>query len=162
MTAVDGAAPHLADTEAEVLRAIASIDDPEYPGVSIVELGLLESFAIDADGHVHVGLIPTFSGCPALALIASDVEHAIRTTDGVRDVTVSWLRSPVWTPERMSESARATLADSFTVAVQIGTRAPRCPLCGADTNEVSMFGPSRCRSVHRCSSCAETVEVVRT
>ncbi|MFT7476076.1 MAG: ring-1,2-phenylacetyl-CoA epoxidase subunit PaaD [Verrucomicrobiales bacterium] len=149
------------ELKAEVLSAVSGVDDPEYPGVSIVDLGLLESVEVDADGTVSIGLIPTFSGCPALAMIAADVEAAVRAVEGVADVSVNWLRSPAWSPERLSDRGREALAREFTVAVQIGNRTPECPLCGGPTVEQSMFGPSRCRSVHRCEACRETVEVMR-
>lgn len=149
------------DIGSEVRAAIASIDDPEYPGLSIVDLGLLESFDIGPAGAVNVGLIPTFSGCPALAMIAQDVAEAVKKVDGVSTASVSWLRSPTWSAERLTQHAKETLADEFTVAVQIGKKAPECPLCGSPTTELSMFGPSRCRSVSRCKQCRETVEVLR-
>ena len=150
------------DLELAVHQAVASIDDPEYPGVSIVDLGLLEAIEIDDHGAVAVGLVPTFSGCPALAVIAADVSKAVEAVDGVASASVTWLTSPAWTVERISHDARQQLASEFTVAVEIGRRAPECPRCGAPTVEQSLFGPSRCRSVHRCSSCHETVEVMRS
>lgn len=147
--------------ELAVHAAIASIDDPEYPGVAITDLGLLESLEVSSTGVAEVGLIPTFSGCPALAMIAVDVETTVAAVDGVTSVNVTWLSTPVWTIDRVSVDARRFLADEFTVAVQIGRTTPTCPRCGAPTQEQSAFGPSRCRSVHRCSSCNETVEVMR-
>lgn len=147
--------------EAAVLQAIASVEDPEYPGVSVVELGLLERLDVDRAGAVEVGLIPTFSGCPALAMIAADVEAAVGAVAGVTSVEVRWLPGPAWTPERIDDGAKAVLADRFTVAVQIGAAPPACPRCGGPTEERSLFGPSRCRAVNRCTSCAETVEVIR-
>ncbi|MEM7095445.1 MAG: 1,2-phenylacetyl-CoA epoxidase subunit PaaD [Actinomycetota bacterium] len=148
--------------ELAVHAAVASVDDPEYPEVSIVDLGLLESIAINDDGDVAIGLIPTFSGCPALAVIAADVEAAVAGVDGVASVDVRWLNAPAWTVDRISHDARVQLADQFTVAVELGRRPPTCPRCGAPTVEQSMFGPSRCRSVHQCPSCRETVEVMRS
>ncbi len=147
--------------DVQVHAAVRSIDDPEYPGVSIVELGLLETVDISANGRVTVGLIPTFSGCPALSMIAADVKAAVAKVVGVDAVEVHWLRAPVWTANRISGEARTALADRFTVAVQLGKSAPTCPLCGSATTEQSMFGPSRCRSVNTCSTCGETVEVMR-
>ncbi len=144
----------------DVNDAIASVDDPEYPGVSIVDLGLLEFARIDGDA-VHIGLIPTFSGCPALNMIADDVVAAVEAVDGVRSATVEWLRSPAWSPSRVTSTGRTRLNTEFTVAVQIGSRPPACPLCGSSTTRQSLFGPSRCRSVHRCESCQEVVEVMR-
>ena len=126
------------DLEAAVLGAISNVDDPEYPGVSIVDLGLLEKVEV-RNGIVDVGLIPTFSGCPALAMIADDVDAAIRSVDGVDDVSVSWLNSPAWSPARLSRRGREALAVEFTVAVQIGSRTPECPLCGGPTVELSLI-----------------------
>lgn len=150
------------DLELAVHAAIASVDDPEYPGVSIVDLGLLESLEVSSDGVVGVGLIPTFSGCPALRVIADEVQDAVADVPGVTAVSVEWLRSPVWTTDRVSADARTQIGAEFTVAVQLGARPPSCPRCGGPTTEVSMFGPSRCRAVNRCATCAETVEVLRS
>lgn len=147
--------------EAAVHRAVASVDDPEYPGISIVDLGLLEAIAVDSEGAVRIGLIPTFSGCPALAVIADEVVAAVAAVDGVGECAVDWLSSPAWHTDRISHEARASLERKYTVAVQLGERSPTCPLCASNTVEQSMFGPSRCRSVHTCTGCGETVEVVR-
>jgi ring-1,2-phenylacetyl-CoA epoxidase subunit PaaD len=145
---------------AQVHAAIQSVDDPEYPGVSIVDLGLLEGVAVSDDGAVTVGLIPTFSGCPALAMIAGDVRAAVGGVAGVRSVGVAWLRQPAWTTDRVSSAARAALASRFTVAVELGTGA-RCPRCNGELVELSAFGPSRCRAIRRCRPCSEIVEVLR-
>ncbi len=144
-----------------VHEAVAGVDDPEYPGVSIVDLGLLELLDV-TDGRAHIGLIPTFSGCPALGMIADEVAGAVAAVAGITDVEVEWLRSPAWTVDRVSTDARSTMAREFTVSIQIGTKAAPCPRCGARTVQQSLFGPSRCRSVHRCPSCSETVEVMRS
>ena len=144
-----------------VHEAVASVDDPEYPGISIVDLGLLEVLQV-ADNRARVGLIPTFSGCPALLMIADEVRTAVAAVDGVDSVEVEWLTSPAWTVDRVSTDARSAMAREFTVSIQLGTKPAPCPLCGGDTVPESMFGPSRCRSVHRCPACSETVEVMRS
>lgn len=144
----------------EVHDAVSTVDDPEYPGLSIVDLGLLESIRIEPTG-VTVGLVPTFSGCPALAVIAGEVRRAVSRIDGVDDVDIAWLRSPSWSTERLSAHARQVLADDFSVAVQIGPETPPCPRCGEATAPQSMFGPSRCRAIRTCSRCREPVEVLR-
>ena len=151
-------------THETIRAAVATVDDPEYPGISIVDLGLLEAIDVQPDGDVVVGLVPTFSGCPALAMIAEDVRHAVADVDGVtgpQAVNVRWLSSPVWTVDRVTDDARRTMAREFTVALRIGRDPVPCPRCGADTTENSMFGPSRCRAVHVCQSCTEVVEVMR-
>ena len=148
------------DLQSAVLSAISSVSDPEYPGLSIVVLGVLEHIEV-RNGIASIGLIPTCSGCPTLAMIKADVAAAVLAVDGISEASVPWLTSPAWTPERLSPKGRKTLATEFTVAVQIGSATPMCPLCGGPTVEKSMFGPSRCRSVHRCEACSETVEVMR-
>jgi len=148
-------------SSAQIWEKIGLVADPEYPGISIVDMGLVERVVVDGH-HVGVGLIPTFSGCPALAMIAADVEAAVLALDGVDRVIVEWLRSPAWTTDRLTDAARTAMATEFTVAVQIGTNQPECPRCGAPTVEKSLFGPSRCRAVHRCEACSETVEVMRS
>ena len=144
-----------------VHEAVASVDDPEYPGISIVDLGLLERLEV-ADRHADIGLIPTFSGCPALGMIAAEVRDAVAAVDVIDEVTVDWLQTPAWTVDRISADARSAMAREFTVSIQLGTKPAPCPRCGADTTQESLFGPSRCRAIHRCPACSETVEVMRS
>ena len=44
----------------EIHTAIEKINDPEYPGISIVDLGLLENIKLNEIGEVVIQLIPTF------------------------------------------------------------------------------------------------------
>ncbi len=155
--------PDRADTEGQngVWRALQDVDDPEYPGVSIVDLGLVEDVRVDGP-RVEVDLVPTYSGCPALSMIASDVRAAVGALDGVGDVEVRFVAEPVWTPERITARARASMASSFGVAVASPGQPATCPRCGAGALvEQSAFGPVRCRSIQRCRSCGEVVETFR-
>lgn len=144
----------------KIREAIGRVEDPEYPGLSIVDLGILESIRLTPAG-VTVGLVPTFSGCPALSMIAEDVRKAVRGVSDAEAVEVVWLSSPPWSTGRLSPRGRRVLAGAYTVGVQIGSEAPLCPRCGGATSLQSSFGPSRCRSIHVCSRCRELVEVLR-
>lgn len=144
----------------EIHGAISAVDDPEYPGLSIVDLGLLETIHVRS-GRVTIGLVPTFSGCPALAVIAEAVRDAVGRIDGIDDVDVVWLRTPSWSTDRVTRRARQVLANGFSVAVQFDRQLPACPRCGEATAPRSAFGPSRCRAIHTCSRCREPVEVLR-
>ena len=143
--------------------ALASVFDPEYPGVSIVELGLVESVDVQGDGSAVVGLIPTFSGCPALGFIASDVEAAVTALPGVTECRVEWLRSPIWTTDRVSETAVGFLEREFTVTLRRADGTLRCPVCGNDSSvsDTSPVGPARCRSLAWCKDCRNPIEVLR-
>ncbi len=146
----------------EVRTAIAAVNDPEYPDVSIVVLGLLESLELDGS-QVAVGLIPTFSGCPALHMIAADVSVAVEAVAGVDRCVVTWLAGPVWSTDRMSGAATQRLSDEYTVVLRRKDGTLRCPVCGSDAvTDQSMAGPTRCRSIAWCNSCRNPVEVMRT
>ena len=144
----------------DVRAAVASVDDPEMPGVSIVELGMLESIDISPDGTLTVGLIPTFSGCPALGVIATEVHEAVAAVAGVDAVAVRFLNGPAWTASRVTAHAEHALAERLGIAVERNGIAT-CPRCGGVTRERSLFGPTRCRAIHVCRDCDEVVEVVR-
>lgn len=143
----------------DVLDVLRGVDDPEYPGVSIVDLGLVADVRARG-GRVAVDLIPTVSGCPALEMIATDVRGVLNAAGMEADVR--FVSSPVWTPARIAAEARAALAERFTVAVAIGQRDAECPRCGSSSLvETSMFGPTRCRSIAQCQRCGEHVETIR-
>lgn len=148
-------------TNDDVRTAVATVADPEYPDVSIVDLGLLER--IELDGEVaRVGLIPTFGGCPALSMIASDVRDAVLAVDGIDACDVTWLDGPIWTTDRMTAGAQRSLADEYTVVLRRKDGALRCPVCGSDAvADQSLAGPTRCRSVAWCPDCRNAVEVMR-
>lgn len=151
-----------------ILDALRSVDDPEYPDISIVDLGLVESIDVQAAPDltdrldVTVGLIPTFSGCPALDMIASDVQTAVESADEVRTCRIEWLNHPVWSTERISDEARDRLRSDYTVVLRRKDGGLRCPVCGGTAvADQSMAGPTRCRSVAWCETCRNVVEVFR-
>ena len=153
------------DVTTAVRDAVAAVNDPEYPDVSIVDLGLLESLEVErrADGDVAVvGLIPTFSGCPALHMIADDVRRAVEALTDVARCEVTWLPAPVWTTSRMTAEAQRRLAEEYTVVLRHDDGGLRCPVCGGHgVVDQSMSGPTRCRSVAWCPDCRNAVEVMR-
>ena len=51
--------------EAAVWEALAEIPDPEIPVISLVDLGVVKSVAVEAE-RVRIEFTPTFMGCPAL------------------------------------------------------------------------------------------------
>ena len=147
--------------EAQVHRALATVCDPEYPGVSVVELGLVETVEVLGDS-VRVGLIPTYGGCPALGFIADDVRTAVSELDGVERCEVTWLRVPVWTADRISPSAAQRLEREFTVTLRRVDGTLRCPVCGSDAvADTALMGPTRCRSLAYCDACRNPIEVMR-
>jgi len=163
MTAISSTVDGLAEA---VSAAVATITDPEYPDISIADLGLVESITVEttAAGGIGatIGLIPTFSGCPALAMIAGDVQGAVESLSTIDVCAVRWLPTPVWSTDRVTLAARNKLSNDYTVTLRRKDGTLRCPSCGADSvRDRSAAGPTRCRSVAWCDQCRNVVEVMR-
>jgi ring-1,2-phenylacetyl-CoA epoxidase subunit PaaD len=152
----------------ERLRQIAgSVPDPEIPVLTLQDLGILRDVRIIADGLVDVTLTPTYTGCPATAVIAGDVETALRAA-GVDRLQVRTVLSPAWTTDWMSPEGKSKLLE-YGIAPPGACRPPtsgprpigltlsaRCPRCGSTkTKEISRFGSTPCKSHWTCLACAE-------
>lgn len=146
------------------IAAAASVVDPEVPVLTIADLGVLRDVAVDVDGRVTVTVTPTYSGCPAMDAIRTDVEKALRNI-GFSQIEVRTVLSPAWTTDWMTERGRRALAD-YGIAppsVRRETGGPvlvslsvRCPQCDSpDTRELSRFGSTACKSLWACNSCLE-------
>ncbi len=153
---------------AEAARAAAArVADPEIPVLTIEDLGVLREVDVDETGRVTVSIIPTYSGCPAMGVIALGIETELAKA-GFEDVGVRLTNAPAWTTELMSEAARKKLR-----AYGISPPEPRsgkralfapsadvaCPRCGSnETERVSEFGSTACKALWRCRACREPFE----
>lgn len=159
-----------APTAADVRAVLDTVPDPEMPAVSIAELGMVVDVEV-AGSHARIDLVATFSGCPAIGVIRSDVASAVAAHPGIETVEVRFTNSVVWEPERISESGRAKLKEfgiappgSGQTLVPLGVRPlpVACPLCGSrDTVADSPFGPTPCRSSSYCNACRNPFEVIK-
>jgi ring-1,2-phenylacetyl-CoA epoxidase subunit PaaD len=150
---------------AELARQVAAaVVDPELPMLTIADLGILRGVEVAEDGTVVVTITPTYSGCPALAAIRTDLGNAL-TEAGFRGVTVRTRLTPAWSTNDITPAGRSALADAG-VAPPDRTARPtgsvviplsvRCPSCGSlDTSELSRFGSTACTSLWRCRHCGE-------
>ena len=142
----------------------AEVPDPEIPVVTIEDLGILRDVVEDDRGWVHVQVTPTYSGCPAMDVIADDVVERL-TQAGYQHVDVEFVLAPAWTTDDISASGLAKLA-AYGIAPPSATRESsgsvgltltvRCPQCGSpDTRESSRFGSTACKSLWVCRACHE-------
>ena len=141
--AIESSAPTGDLTDLDRLRDIAgSVPDPEIPVLTLHDLGILRDVHVLADGTVEVMLTPTYTGCPAMAVIAADVETALRAA-GVDRIQVRTVLSPAWTTDWMSAAGHRKLREygiappgacrpSSSGPRPIGlTLSARCPRCGS-------------------------------
>jgi ring-1,2-phenylacetyl-CoA epoxidase subunit PaaD len=154
----------IVDHERAVWRVLEDVMDPEIPVLSIVELGIVMYAHRTADGRLHVGLTPTYSGCPATDVIRKAVRDALDEA-GYTDALLEEVLSPPWTSEWLTDSGRQKL-ESFGIAPPaqsvanprhlFGAPVIRCPRCGSThTERVSEFGSTPCKAHYRCVSCLE-------
>lgn len=144
----------------EVERAVGAVVDPELGGVTIGDLGLVHDVRIDDGGSVVVELLPTFLGCPALALIARDVEHDVRAR-GVRQCTVVWRVEPSWDSSRITSRGVAQLASLGIAVATTALSTPACPSCGAQMlRPINPVGATACRAVAWCGGCRSAIDVM--
>jgi ring-1,2-phenylacetyl-CoA epoxidase subunit PaaD len=155
------------DIAAQAVRtAVAAVVDPEIRVVTIEDLGILREITVDDDGRATVTITPTYSGCPAMDVIRTDVARAA-TAAGARAVDVRTVLSPAWSTDRISEAGRVKLA-AAGIAPPGPTRpvvlplSVRCPRCGSpSTEELSRFGSTACKSLWRCTECQEPFDHVK-
>ena len=95
------------DLKARVIEALREVDDPEL-GINIVDLGLVYDVKIEDDA-VHVTYTLTTMGCPIGPLIEQQIKQMIEPIEGIDRVEAEMTLSPPWTPEKMSEEAKAAL-----------------------------------------------------
>ncbi|MFJ8823889.1 1,2-phenylacetyl-CoA epoxidase subunit PaaD [Streptomyces sp. NPDC102467] len=168
--------------EAELRQLAGSVPDPELPVLTLEELGVLRAVHTRGPGRVEVELSPTYTGCPAIEAMASDIERVLHE-HGIPDVTVHTVLAPAWSTDDITPEGRRKLAE-FGIAPPRSTRPPTgqatgsvtvalgptrhlpdpardaaplaCPHCGAtDTELLSRFSSTACKALRRCLSCRE-------
>ena len=144
--------------EVAVRSVLATVTDPELPMISIVDLGMVGTVAVDA-GAIQVEILPTFIGCPALELIRTDVADRLRIFGQPVKILSSF--SPPWSSERITPAGRAALA-AAGIAPPAASGEVRCPWCGsAKVVMDNLFGPTQCRSLFYCRGCRQPFEAIK-
>ena len=159
----------------QIWKWLAEVSDPEIPVISIIDLGIVRDVQ-QVDGTVVVTITPTYSGCPAMQVIADAITGALHA-HGVEQVRLVNQLSPAWTTDWMSASGKAAL-QSYGIAppaekvidisgLRGGAQAaiartpqPRlsiaCPICGSTHTEItSQFGSTPCKALYKCLDCRE-------
>ncbi len=99
-------------TPEQVLKVLQTCYDPccKERSVSIVELGLIQGVKVAENGHdVRVELLLTSGWCPFSTHLLQMIDQNVRAIEGVREVDTEIVWNTVWTPERMTASAREKL-----------------------------------------------------
>ncbi|MGN6517219.1 MAG: 1,2-phenylacetyl-CoA epoxidase subunit PaaD [Rhizomicrobium sp.] len=131
-----------------VLEILSHVPDPEIPCVSVVDLGIVRDVTDDA-----VVITPTYTGCPATLAIEADIRKALDKA-GLSALKIETVLTPPWSTDWISAEGRERLR-AYGIAPPVKT-AVQCPRCGSThTEELSRFGSTPCKSLHRCLDCRE-------
>jgi metal-sulfur cluster biosynthetic enzyme len=95
-------------TEERVRDALKHVVDPEL-GINIVDLGLVYDIDVSESGTVHIEYTLTTMGCPIGPLIEQQMASFLAGVPGVNEVDAEMVLRPAWSPEMMSEEAKAAL-----------------------------------------------------
>jgi ring-1,2-phenylacetyl-CoA epoxidase subunit PaaD len=147
---------------------LESVKDPEIPVLSIIDMGIVRDFRIENDKAI-VEITPTYSGCPAMKMIADEIILALQNS-GLENVEVKTVLNPAWTTDWMNEAAKQRLKEfgisppnkvQMTDLFQIRFENEKipCPYCNSNnTNKTSEFSSTACKSLHYCKECLQAFE----
>ncbi len=173
----------LASGYPELWECLDEVCDPELPGLSLWDLGVLQDVQVsllpqnqsepstDAlkKAHIKVIITPTYSGCPAVDAMKSDAITALHK-QGYENVNVAVTLTPAWNTNMMSARGKKHLLslniappmsnahDAFS-AQKNDIEQVQCPQCAStDTILLSQFGSTACKAIYRCQQCAEVFD----
>jgi ring-1,2-phenylacetyl-CoA epoxidase subunit PaaD len=155
--------------EAELRRLAGSVPDPELPVLTLEELGVLRAVHCLTPGSVEVELTPTYTGCPAVEAMSTDIERILHER-GIPDVTVRRVLAPAWTTDDITDEGRRKLRefgiappravreDQEPVTVTLGPTRTTTPTGSAgDAAAAALLGaPEAGDSPLRCPHCGST------
>ncbi len=148
---------------AQIEKWLDEVKDPEIPVLSIKDLGVLRSVALEGE-KVVIEITPTYSGCPAMDRMEADIEECLQK-HGIDRFEVRTIIEPAWTTDWLTQEAKDKLSaygiappvDSPDKSILFGNGPDvPCPQCGSvHTEMVSQFGSTACKALYKCLDCKE-------
>ena len=161
--------------EAVLWAVLADVMDPEVPALTVLDLGIVRGVHVKQDrvegsgGVVEIDVTPTYTGCPATALI-NEIITAASVKAGFENTKINQILSPAWTTDWISPEGREKLRE-YGIAPPVGDAKSgkatlfgvspivACPQCNSvNTEIVSEFGATACKAMYRCTDCLEPFE----
>lgn len=148
----------------KIIKILSNIPDPEVPVLSVIDLGIVRD-ARETDEGIEVVITPTYTGCPAMDVIATQIRMEL-LAQGYRSVDVKTVLSPAWTTDWMTEEGKQKLK-AYGIAPPLHSQQVcatglfsdeviQCPLCNSiHTHKVSNFGSTACKALYQCDDCKE-------
>ena len=152
------------DTEKQkIWKILEEVCDPEIPVLSIIDLGIVRNVVVNPSplGGGWEGAViitPTYTGCPAMDMIAMNIRMAL-LEHGYKNLKITSVLSPAWTTDWMSEAGKRKLKE-YGIAPPLSRSGSsstiECPQChSTNTKLISEFGSTACKALYQCQDCKE-------
>ena len=82
--------------EQKIRELLVAVSDPEIPVLSIMDMGIVREIEVK-EGQVHLKITPTYSGCPAMDMIATEIKYTLEKAG--YPTTVDLVLAPAWTTD---------------------------------------------------------------
>lgn len=147
----------------EIYALLEQVPDPEVPVLSILDLGIVRGVEIEDEKAIII-ITPTYTGCPAMDMISVNIKAVLQENNIESEVKL--VLSPAWTTDWMSESGKQKLK-AYGIAPPVAKTSDKlslvgesklveCPICDSNNTEMlSQFGSTACKSLYRCKDCLE-------
>ena len=154
--------PPLEGFREAIWSILETVTDPEVPVLTITDLGIVRDVKLNGD-EVEVIITPTYTGCPAMDMIAVNIKLAL-IENGYTNVKITSVLSPAWTTDWMSEAGKRKLKEYGIAPPQYESGRylrpesyyVQCPQCNsANTKLISEFGSTACKALYQCNDCKE-------
>jgi len=161
-----GVAPLSQSLRNRTFDALSHVPDPEIPCISVVDLGIVRDVR---DGSPPTLVItPTYTGCPATIVIEASIRVALDRA-GLSEMNIETTLSPPWTTDWISDDGREKLRAYGIAPPPKGSARSSlresdaaCPRCDSSlTEEISRFGSTPCKALHRCLACGEPFDLFK-
>ena len=156
---------NVSDQIKQIWQYLEEVKDPEIPSLNVVEMGIVRDVQM-TDGQLTVTVTPTYSGCPAMTVIESEIKSTLASY-GHQSIGIRVKYSPAWTTDWLTDEAKEKLK-------QVGIAPPcmrrdlsaepfsgldqtiSCPFCDSkDTKVRSEFGSTACKAIYFCNACQQ-------
>ena len=151
------------DAPKDILEILSTVNDPEIPVLSIMDMGVVRDVELDNDVYT-VSITPTYSGCPAMDTIGDDIVSAMKAAG--YESKIKLILAPAWTTDWITDKGRKDL-EEYGIAAPLSASVDKdalsgtpntvkCTNCGSmNTNMVSRFGSTACKALFQCNECHE-------
>ncbi len=150
-------------TEKEIWQHLDDVFDPEIPVLTVADLGIVRKVEVSPK-EITITITPTYSGCPAMQRIESDIREKISEVVDI-PVRVTLVLAPAWTTDWITETGKKKLEEygiappvdepdkSVLFAEPIVVPCPKCT--SKNTRMISQFGSTACKAHYQCNDCQE-------